>query len=454
MPAVLLAPMGGVFRPLSGLETEEELSATWRLYTKAKDFVIQGSRAENLSWRLWHLHLNKVEKTGEMSPAAFKKYAETKTCELEGSTLETMFATAKTTAHENVTVNVTSAAMVVPVAPAREPEPMASLSDMAVLEFEVTADGNADGFDSIDPFTYLNTPIESPAELETETAEDVSAAAFALAAEDLRQLLSGRVSAPAEQHISLASIAPPRPVTGNRIEHNAFYIAADPVDRPASVLAPGQQPPYLVEPSLVPTLSRFIPMTQPIVNMQPPQPPPSVSVPRPVTVRPPAPAPMAESSPDGRNLVCHNCQTTVTPLWRKNEQGQHLCNACGLYSRTYGKPRPLAMKKQEGYRKRPRNKEGGNAVTKKARSDSVDAILVPVPEPRLEAPRAVKPAANAAQVFQFLGSGGNSFAGFVPPAALPTPLPQNHAMNRNAFTYGDFRVGSVPPGVGAARPPK
>lgn len=41
---------------VASLSTEEELSKTWRICTKVKDSLENGSRLENLSWRLWHLH--------------------------------------------------------------------------------------------------------------------------------------------------------------------------------------------------------------------------------------------------------------------------------------------------------------------------------------------------------------------------------------------------------------
>ncbi|KAA0190077.1 hypothetical protein HAZT_HAZT002110, partial [Hyalella azteca] len=32
-----------------------------------------------------------------------------------------------------------------------------------------------------------------------------------------------------------------------------------------------------------------------------------------------------------QGMVCTNCQTTTTTLWRRNSQGEPVCNACGLY---------------------------------------------------------------------------------------------------------------------------
>lgn len=47
---------------------------------------------------------------------------------------------------------------------------------------------------------------------------------------------------------------------------------------------------------------------------------------------------------DGKDLKCSNCETQITPLWRKRGDGTYLCNACGLYRKIHGMDRPKEMK--------------------------------------------------------------------------------------------------------------
>jgi GATA-binding protein len=44
------------------------------------------------------------------------------------------------------------------------------------------------------------------------------------------------------------------------------------------------------------------------------------------------------------NTECFNCQTQKTPLWRRDPNGNTLCNACGLFQKLHGTMRPLSLK--------------------------------------------------------------------------------------------------------------
>uniref|UniRef100_A0A7E4VZT3 GATA-type domain-containing protein n=2 Tax=Panagrellus redivivus TaxID=6233 RepID=A0A7E4VZT3_PANRE len=54
-----------------------------------------------------------------------------------------------------------------------------------------------------------------------------------------------------------------------------------------------------------------------------------------------------------QNLECSNCKGNQTTLWRRNNQGDPVCNACGLYFKLHHVNRPVTMKK-EGIQTRKR----------------------------------------------------------------------------------------------------
>lgn len=54
-----------------------------------------------------------------------------------------------------------------------------------------------------------------------------------------------------------------------------------------------------------------------------------------------------ESDIDPSAPRCSHCQTHVTSVWRRSKTGEQLCNACGVYLRLRGKPRPLSLKQKK-----------------------------------------------------------------------------------------------------------
>jgi hypothetical protein len=75
-----------------------------------------------------------------------------------------------------------------------------------------------------------------------------------------------------------------------------------------------------------------------LVYQQPIQNQPNPNAPKPLTA-----SQKKKIRENARNLVCNNCKTTKTPLWRRsNCKSFNLCNACGLYEKQYGEQRPVS----------------------------------------------------------------------------------------------------------------
>ncbi|PVI07251.1 hypothetical protein DM02DRAFT_357475 [Periconia macrospinosa] len=75
--------------------------------------------------------------------------------------------------------------------------------------------------------------------------------------------------------------------------------------------------------------------------------------------RPQSPGGIKPGEPSNAPTTCTNCFTQTTPLWRRNPEGQPLCNACGLFLKLHGVVRPLSLKTDVI---KKRNRGSGNSA--------------------------------------------------------------------------------------------
>ncbi|KAI9830937.1 MAG: hypothetical protein M1819_005320 [Sarea resinae] len=80
-------------------------------------------------------------------------------------------------------------------------------------------------------------------------------------------------------------------------------------------------------------------------------------------------ATIADNPRDHLQPICQNCTTSTTPLWRRDEIGSVLCNACGLFLKLHGRPRPISLK-TDVIKSRNRVKSSGQGAKKKSLFDA------------------------------------------------------------------------------------
>ncbi|XP_061481783.1 transcription factor GATA-4 [Rhineura floridana] len=76
-------------------------------------------------------------------------------------------------------------------------------------------------------------------------------------------------------------------------------------------------------------------------------------------------------------LSCANCHTSTTTLWRRNAEGEPVCNACGLYMKLHGVPRPLAMRKEgiQTRKRKPKNLNKSKTSAGSANNESLTSAI-------------------------------------------------------------------------------
>ena len=85
-----------------------------------------------------------------------------------------------------------------------------------------------------------------------------------------------------------------------------------------------------------------------------------------------------KSGKDSKGRECVNCGATSTPLWRRDKAGNYQCNACGIYFKQHGQPRPLTKPKRRQATSPNQNISCKNCGTSKTtlwrRNDKGDTI--------------------------------------------------------------------------------
>ncbi|CAN3354305.1 hypothetical protein DICA3_B02916 [Diutina catenulata] len=80
-----------------------------------------------------------------------------------------------------------------------------------------------------------------------------------------------------------------------------------------------------------------------------------------------------------KQTECHNCKTHTTPLWRKDPQGNTLCNACGLFLKLHGTTRPLSLKTDVIKKRSSRRSTNSKSSTNLQMERNKQSLAIPAP---------------------------------------------------------------------------
>lgn len=101
---------------------------------------------------------------------------------------------------------------------------------------------------------------------------------------------------------------------------------------------------------------------------------------RPKTLRPRGDHRTTSETGEIRPAQCANCETTTTPLWRRDDEGRTLCNACGLYVKLHGGSRPVGLRNDTPKKRQRTKPEEGSSKKRKTGDVEMAAENVMVDE--------------------------------------------------------------------------
>ncbi|KAI8093591.1 uncharacterized protein BX664DRAFT_295439 [Halteromyces radiatus] len=276
-PIVLKIKGNKSFSPFSHIDSEDELSKTWRVCTKVKDSLENGSRLENLSWRLWFVHnvLNDNTKT----PSTFRTLPTSTAMKLdkEKGSLSTIKRSKSS----------------------KQQQPLSNLLDTSI------------------PTTFLTQNKL----LSTLPAQTLASAERLLLPSSVSKSQMESQQQYQQQTSSTSTSSNSQSLTNNSFSQVNMSAPSTPF--------PQSNSPQDVSSVMQPPPTKSLPSSRPASPSQ---------------EKHHRTGPINSTPSEGKPAICSNCQISSTPLWRRSPDDQLLCNACGLYLKLHKTARPKYLK--------------------------------------------------------------------------------------------------------------
>ncbi|CAO3680620.1 unnamed protein product [Rhizopus stolonifer] len=364
--------------PFGNLDSTENFSKTWRVCTKVKDSLENGSRLENLSWRLWFAHnvnQKKKESTFEI-PDKFdfnlkkKKTIKEKEMEYKRNLKLQQQKQAQHLLQEQFTLQKFTSD--------QAGDQVIELDDIFKNYYlNNPTDQNSINWPPIDPTfgldefcdqgdaLYVSAETMPPIPIGTlhnrllstlpkETLESAEKLILSSTENEMFNptLVQSTPNTPFLSFSSSSSLSY-QPIIHQQTQESLLPQVLQP-QFPQLVHPPLEQRPTMLQTSTsysapsfsihdttesIPYQSKSLPPSRvSSPEFQPPPPQKKPSLPRRI--------PISGSPAEGKTPICSNCSTTTTPLWRRSVDDELLCNACGLYLKLHNTPRPKHLKPQ------------------------------------------------------------------------------------------------------------
>lgn len=308
----------------SKLSSTDELSKTWRVCTKVKDSLENGSRLENLSWRLWFAHNNndkKKKKCAAVNTTLFKIPDD-----FDFNKAQQQQQKKKNEMEYKRKLSLQQKKQAAFLLDKREEFTLHQYTSDQAVDQVIELDDIFNSFQS-----YLNPLEENPTSQQLDhlinaswpTTHTFPTTTTTTTANDTAVYVSSEMMPPIPNgtlHSRLLTTLPKQTLesaerllttTTNNNNNNMFQSTPNtPFMNSTSYM---ENNPFIHH-----TTSKSLPPSR------------ASSPPAPSIIKKRSSAINTTSPSEGKSPICSNCNTTTTPLWRRSANDELLCNACGL----------------------------------------------------------------------------------------------------------------------------